>query len=75
MHTVEYEYLVRAEQNNDLYEAAAFEQWMGRVGPLRASQERFGRKLLQQARQWLDRQEFSLPCNKALPACGLSASG
>jgi hypothetical protein len=75
MSTYEYEYLVRQEQNKDLAKEAAFERWMTHSGPPRRTEERLGQRLIRQSRQWLESRERSLPCNEALPACGLIPVG
>jgi hypothetical protein len=71
MHTVQYEYRVRAEINGKLFREAEYERWWHSIGPLRTSNERLGQRLVRQAREWLDSRKRSVPCNEALPACGL----
>jgi hypothetical protein len=71
MYTVQYEYRVRAQVNKELIRKAAYERWRHSIGPLRTSEERLGQRWVRQAREWLDSRERSLPCNEALPACGL----
>jgi hypothetical protein len=71
MQTLQYQYLVRSEQNKELIKVAAYERWYHSIGPLRTSKEPFGQRLLRQAREWLESRERSIPCNQALPACGL----
>ena len=72
MTTYSYEYRIRAEQNKELLKQAAFERWLSSIGPLRTSKERLGRRLLRQAREWLDTRQSTILCNEALPACGLT---
>ena len=71
MFSYELDYLVRREQVKDQLKEAAFERWLSKIGPLEASREGLGRRVLRQARKWLAAQERSMPCNEALPACGL----
>ena len=71
MYAFQYEYRVRAEQNKELLKEADYERWRHSIGPLRTSRERFGPQLIRQATEWLEQRERSIPCNKALPACGL----
>jgi hypothetical protein len=70
MITVEYQSLVRSEQNTDLMKEAAFERWLDSVTPQRP-EGRLGRRLIRQSREWLERQASRIPCNEELPACGL----
>jgi hypothetical protein len=49
-----------------------FERLSHTLGPQRASGERVGQRLLEQAREWLERQNRSMPCDEALPACGMT---
>ena len=71
MVAVQYEYRVRSEINVELLREAEFERWWHSIGPLRPSGEGLGQRLVRQAREWLERRELSIPCNEALPACGL----
>jgi len=71
MYAVQYEYRVRAEINEKLLREAEFERWLHSIGPLRTSSERLGQRLVRQAREWLEHRDRSIPCNEALPACGL----
>jgi hypothetical protein len=63
-------HLYRADQ----LEEAEFQRWLRRVGPLRPAKERFSRRLVRRAWQWVVQQARSLACKEALPACGLSPS-
>jgi len=71
MFSLELDYLVKREQVKDQLQEAAFERWLSKIGPLERSREGLGRRVLHQAREWLAAQDRSIPCNKALPACGL----
>jgi hypothetical protein len=71
MSTYEYELLIRAEQNKDLERDAAFERRMSNVRPPRTSQERLGQRLVRQSLEWLESRSRTIPCEEALPACGL----
>ena len=71
MFSTELGYLVKRERFKDLIQEAASERWLSKIAPLEASRERLGRRVLRQARAWLAAQERSIPCNEALPACGL----
>ena len=71
MYAVQYEYRVRAELNKKLLREADYERWRHSIGPLRASREPLGQRFIRQAREWLESRERTIPCNKALPACGL----
>ena len=71
MYAVQYEYRVRAELNQELLREAEYERWLHSIGLLRPSGERLGQRLIRQAREWLDSRERTIPCNEALPACGL----
>jgi hypothetical protein len=71
MFATELDYLVKRERFKDLIQEAAAERLLSKRVPLEASRESFGRSVLRQARAWLAAQERSIPCNEALPACGL----
>ena len=72
MHTFQYEYRVRKEYNKDLHQAAEFERLSHGLEAYPGSEERVGQRLLREAREWLERQNLSSPCNEALPACGMT---
>ena len=71
MYAVQYHYRVRAEFNKELLQEAEYERWWQSTGLSRALPEGAGQRLLRQAREWFERQNGSLPCNEAFPACGL----
>jgi hypothetical protein len=72
MYAVQYEYRVRAEINEKLLREAEYERWLHGIGPLRTSSERLGQRLVRQAREWLASRDSLVPCNIALPECGLT---
>jgi hypothetical protein len=71
MYTPLYEVQVTQELNKRLLQEAEYERWRYSLGPHRSSRERLGQRLIRLAREWLDSREDSIPCNEALPACGL----
>ena len=72
MFVVQYQARVRAEVNQTLLKEAETVRWMHRIEPRRTNLERFGRRLYQRAAEWLERQTRPIPCNEALPACGMT---